>query len=507
MSSLDLKLIEDHTKKGFLREITNAPELVNANNVVNFFKISLSHFNNRRNTIPINKGKAILISIISILQNHTFRKMFIDNNFIYNLPFDVEEYSDFIFDLLELMVTHDYEIFDGKLAEKIGQMIQFSPSKVLVLIAKYGEYMEKIKNPWDTLDLLFFHSSKFNNPDNALDFIRILTYFCRRKEVYNEYRSMQCFDVIASSFLKSNDINVLKAAYGSLISISSNSEKCKSKECLYRFPVQVLLLHLQSKNEEVITCALNFLLVYELTKENILDQLIAMNSQRSTIVLMKLCENPNNAMYIAQNPLYLKKPLPTYLDTLKLIYSLLKHKSIKNILSKSQQIIAFLSSTAKNASQEILVLILGVLKQLTLTQNIISELERKHFFKNIVRSADRCNGEQSDQARYNIFEIIADFKYIPEMIDVCKCAITEIIEVESLYSEAFPLIIKFCRFYECVQVMKRDGLVDFYTKCLNRPKLRKDARLFLDSLPLFEEEEEYGEDFNDYYNSDYIYSD
>ncbi|OHT08668.1 hypothetical protein TRFO_22754 [Tritrichomonas foetus] len=505
MSEIDFDIIGNPSHSDFINQIQDAPELVGIENVSRFFDVALSNFTKKR-TVTHKRGKAILIAVITILQNNTYRSIFIDNGNLLSLPYGIEEYADLIFDLLHIFVTQDSYVFDSVLAEKLALQIPFSPSKSLILIAKYGEKFSSLEHPWDILDLLFYHSSKFVGKETAIDYIKLLTYLCRRKERYNEYRSMQCFDTIAIAFLKSKDVEILKAAYCSLISISNKSDKCRSKECLDRFPINSVLSHLQSSNEDLVSHALQFLLSYELTNDKILAQLIKLNTTSATLALMKLCENQKNALYMANNDSWLKYALPTTLESLKLIYCLLNHKQIQKKFISSQNFLNFLVLSSNNASKEILVLILGILKQLPLTSQKITELEKKKFFSNIVQSADNCNCELSDQARYNIFEIVAQYQYTKELIGVCECAVTEILEMESLSSEAFRLVLLLCRYPECVRVMRKDGLVDFYTKHMKNSKMKKRAQIFLETIP-----DDYGDDddYNeeDYENAGYTYSD
>ncbi|OHT01518.1 hypothetical protein TRFO_31608 [Tritrichomonas foetus] len=495
MNSIDFNILVDPFHKDFLFHVEDAPSLVEINDITKYFDIILQHFQRKR-PIPINKGKAILVSIITIVQNFTYRSMFIDKGHLNNLPYGISDYSDLIFDLFHVLISQDPDFFDAKLTEKFAQQIDYSPSKALVLITMYGEHFGEMENPWDVLDLLFYQAAKFNTPETIINYISLLTYLCRKKEDYKIYRSIQCFDKIAT-LLSLKSIPALKAAYGALISISGINEKCKNQESIDRFPVQLIINHLQSQNEELIYVALQFLLIYEFVNEKLINQLLNLNDPKAILVLMKYCENPKNATFLVNSNVWLTLPIvrENSIDYLKLVYCILQHRNLRRKFSSSQNLSSFLASAASNADQNTLVFILGVMKMMILTPQIIAELGKKKFFINLYKSADKCNCELTDQVRYNVFEISSEYMFTKEMINVCKCAVTEIMEMESLSSEAFRLIIKLCKYPECINVIKNGGLLRFYSSQMKNPRKRKEAEqlfaLIQDDEDEYLEEEDY----------------
>lgn len=212
--------------------------------------------------------------------------------------------------------------------------------------------------------------------------------------------------------------------YGSLISITRVNPKCQNPEYSKKIPIQSIINHLQSKDEGLIFDALSFLLVYEIEEDNILQQLIKMRNQRATLVLMKYCENQENATFLVSNNSWLKSPAQSNLDCLKLIYCLLRHKDLRRTLSSSQNFINFLITASKNSNLYEFILILGILKQIPLSNQKVKELADKNFFTNVIQSANHCNSEQADRVRYNIFGIAAQHIFINELPIVCRSAVT-----------------------------------------------------------------------------------
>lgn len=489
MSSINTAILSNPSHPKFIPYIQEAPELVDVTTVTKFMNTVLSNFRKKKEDLPAIKGKAILISIISLLQNPTYNSMFIENGYVHKLPFNEKVYADSIFDLFHTLITQDYDIFDERLAFSFSQQIPFSPLKALVLIAKYGEHLDKISYPWYLLDLLFSCKKNFIR-DTAIQYISLLSYLCVKKDNFRSDRSIQSFDSVAD-LLNHKDPEVIKTAYGALISITRINPKCQNQEYARKIPIQSLISHLQSKDEGLIFDALSFLLVYEIDDDSILQQLVKMKNQRASLVLMKYCENQEKATFLVSNNSWLKNPAQNRLECLKLIYCLLRHKDLQRTLSSSQNFISFLVSASKNTNLNEFILILGILKQIPLSSQKVKELAEKKFFTNIIQSANQCNSEQADRVRYNIFEIVAQYIFINELPVVCRSAVTEIIDNCTLSAEAYRLILQLCKYSQCVKVMKDLKLVAYYEKQLNNKKNKAQAQKFLAAIPKNDDEIEY----------------
>ena len=489
MTQVDFNILSDPSHKNFQDQVENARAIVDPKNVEKYFEVATSQLTSKKK-IPLSSGKSLLISMITILQNSANREVFLNNEFILQLPYDNKDYADLIFDLYFTLVSQDPDFFDEHIKDKFQQIIKFNPEKALVIIAKYGEKFGSMENPWDVLDLLFYQAEHFYGEETIINYISLLTYLCRKKNDYNVYRSTKCF-LKLSNLLGYRDPDVIKAIYGALISISNNSAKCKTSDIVSKLPIDLIVGNLQSDNVEIRNAAMQFLLIYELSNEKILQQLLDMKDKKATLILMKYSENQKAAMFLANNDKWMKTPLPNITESLKLVYCILNHRSVRKKVSSSQNLTTFLILASKDAGQVELTLILGIFKQLSLSQQKISELEKKQFFKNIVRSADKCNCEQTDQVRYNIFEIASQYKYTREMSGVCKCAVTEIIENESLSEEAYNLLLVLCKYPECVKIMKNDGLVDYYSKRTKNSKIKRQAQKLLALIPPDDDEEYY----------------
>lgn len=501
---LDFRILSDPSHPKFIQHLQQAPDFIDESNAAKFFNTTLSHFSKKKG-LSIDIGISILVTILNVIQSPSINLFFIDNEFARSLPFGISEYGDFIFDILYFLIQQEIDFFDDDLAKKFSQQISFSPIKGLTILSYYAQQFDKIESPYPMLDILFTQKQNFLNSSTVIQYISLLSYLCVNVETFRKDRSIECFNCIAQT-LTQTSVESLKTSYGALICISNLNPKCQSPEIASKLPVQSITTHLQTKDEDLLNTVLSFLLVYDVNDLRLLSQLVKSSNEKAALVIMKLCENPDNASFIATNDSWLKNPALPKIDLLKIFYCILKHRNVRKAISASQHFLTTLVNASKNSSLDELILILGILKQMPLSVKKVCALEKKNFFSNIMDSANKLNSEQSDRARYNIFEIIAQFNFTKDMPQLCSYASTEIMDDLPLASEAYRLILQLCKYEECIDEMRKMDLIHFYEERLKNKGTRKQAEEFLSLIPAettvqdlqeYESYEEDGENSNE----------
>jgi hypothetical protein len=191
---------------------------------------------------------------------------------------------------------------------------------------------------------------------------------------------------------------------------------------------------------------------------------IAKTNEKAALVLLKLCESENNARSLAVNDFWICQPLPSVLDTLKVLFSVLTYPDLRSIVSNSKSVVDLLKMAAEDGKLPVISMLSGVVKRLVLTRKRVLEFSNKGIWEGILKAANECDSEASDRAMFSVFETVAKIGYTGELLTVCDVAIAEVSNLGGLRYVAGNLIIELCKYEKCLERLKASEIVDVYEK-------------------------------------------
>ncbi|KAK8891925.1 hypothetical protein M9Y10_029147 [Tritrichomonas musculus] len=485
MSKSEISILSDIQNPKFDEQLRKFSSSTDGSNAFEVFNALLSNFDSKKkNRITNPIGIAILSAIAAIIQRPRNISIFISKGFLNNLPYGVEDYSDVIFDIFCICLKSDINVFDdeNKYVTKFEKQISFNPHKALIIIAMHVSNFKYIAHPWCLSDLLISQFPVFlSSAELASSHLSLIEYLCSQFPTYRKHRTTQCWSLL-SQLLESDivDQKIIKQIYSILFTISSNNSEVK--KCFHFLPVNRVIEHIEIPflKEDV----LSFIAIN--TKEfksctDLINILLveSRKNEKASLILMKLSEEESNALYLISDDNWFQYELPTYLDTLKIVYCCLDHSKVRMLASKSKRIIPLLIKSSKKTLLSIIVIILGIIQKLHLSKHMVSEMSKYGLLNNIIRTTNsNKDNAVSDKILYRIFSAIAEISYANELLKLFVLASEDIVYQSELYEEALNFVVKAVRYKECVNNMKSTKLFDYFKHIKNNMhNIKKDKEI------------------------------
>lgn len=473
-TGLDLGVLSDLGNRRFMTVLRSVPEILTSGYAGVFYETVLSHFDQK---LVKAKGSAILSVICQILSSGSFTNQFTAKGMWKKLPYGRPEFSDGVFDILMILIVQKPCFATKEFAEELFvQQIPLNPMKALTILARYAQKFYDMQNPFWMLDLLITNSEHFATQECGIQYLSLLTYMYRQYKTFREYRGKYCW-LKTCEMLKLENTEVLKFCYSTLFSVS-NTNKAGL------LPIKEITLHLN--NPELTDCVLPLLIVWSehINEDEIMRILLklARTNDKATLVLLKLCRSVENAAVLMDDDSWINTPLPSLLDTLKIVFAVMAHKTFRRKMSNNPHLVRLLKMAAENAKHSNLSMLFGIVKRMTLTEEIINNMAKRGVFGAFLTSADECDSEIADKALFRTFEVIARNGFVLELIEVCRLAIREVDRRGTLDGESIRFLEACCTHQQCRSVMISMNIIEICTGLVNDTKLSVYARKIVDVM-------------------------
>ena len=500
---IDIESLLNPRDRKFIASLKNASLFADYTNAEAIFKAVLSHFDPNRD-ITKKTGISILQTIAAIMQRPKCTSIFISSKCLLRLPYGQFDYADLIFDIFRIAYQTEFDFFEKDVVERFSMQIQFNPRKALTLIALYAQQFEYIRFPYGLLDVLINHYSAFLFSDCASNFLSLLSFLCTEYPDYKKNRSQKCWTLLAQ-YIASAEGTLVKQAFDVLFEISIDNDLINS--CFSFLSVPHVIHHLKDPylRDEVISfvavCADQF------QSAELISALIeeARTDTRAALVLMKLVEQEENAIFIMTDDYWMHEQLPTYLDTMKIVFTAIEHKRALKLAQKSKRIVPLLIKASDTTKIAVFVMILGIIQKINLTKKRVMEMSKYGLLKNIFRATNANDNIVADRTMYMIFQCIAKVSYVPELLELSKLAADDIIKETDLYKEALDLVYEMLKHNECISQLKKIRLIQYFKRIRKDEDLDERAKQIISILrkqiPRFDKDD--SEDMYEYEEEDY----
>ena len=476
--SADLEILANPASKHFLDEIASAHLFVTHDQIVEFFRLVLSHFSNP--DLDVACGKEILRAICKILSiSDFFLKAFIDNKFAPTLPFGNRKYLDDILDVLYVLVYRDPRVFDENLASQFGSRIKNRGEKSLMLICFYAQRFNEVDNPWPMLDLLFSESARFSKEDIAGQYAMLLSTLVQTYPEFRRARGEAAWTNVCA-LLSIEKPEVLMSVYNACCGITANVKRC-------RFPFEWIKVHFAI--EALMPYVLSFLLIANLEFEELRDKVfvksvvrVAHENRKGALALMRLAQDKAIAQALVEDCTWMEEDLPSLIDTLRVFLIVFQHKPLRTMIAGMPEFIVFLSRLTNEQDENLYAIVAKILRRIDLDEEIIGDLSNSCFLQEYIDAADTIGKAGAWRAAILVLDKIAHVAYTRELLKSCDMLVRLIKTNEEVMDAASTVATTLCTYKRCAKKFRELGMIEYFKKLYKVPETKKIAARFLNAI-------------------------
>ena len=476
--SADLEILADPNSKHFLNEIASVHLFVTHDQILEFYRLILSHFNNP--DLDITCGKEILRALCKVLSiSDFFLKAFVDNNFAATLPFGNRKYLDDILDLLYVLVQRAPRVFDSTVASQFGSRIKNRGEKSLMLLALYSQRFNEVDNPWPMLDLLFSETARFSKEDIAGQYAMLLSTLVQSYPEFRRARGQAAWDTVCG-LLNIEKPAVLMSVYNACCGITANVKKC-------RFPFEWVKVHFAI--DELKPYVLSLLLIVNLEFEELRDKVfvksvvkLAHDNRKGVLALMRLAQDKAIAQALVEDCNWMEEDLPTLIDTLRLFLIVFQHKPLRGMIASVPEFLVFLSRVTNEEDENLYGIVAKILRRIDLDEEIMSDLSNSCFLQEYLDMAQTIDKDGAWRAAILVLDRIAQVGYTRELLKSCDVLVKLIKTNEELAEAATTVATTLCQYKRCAKKFRELGMIEYFKKLYKVPETKRMAARFLNAI-------------------------
>lgn len=458
--------LKDYKSKVFKDEILSARKNLPNEFADSFFKGTMIHF---LEEIPMNTGTEILKTFSIIFRKSGYlSNYFIDNCYIYFLPFFQKNLTDALCDTIYELVSRDIDIFDRLFCDLFFRIVIRRPNKALIIIFKVLENFNNRKCQQNILKVLLHGSRYFSTPISGKEYSRLLNYLVFNYPYIIDYHGQYIYHA-AVDLLSADDPEIINVTYYTLSKISeycfdidsyckkvpkNRLLKHKKLNFCMSVPFHEVSAHIHYK--EICDSALDFLLVTPVLSSDdvptyfILSLLtVAEWDSRATMVLMQLSEDINVASYLVKIPSWMCVPLPTSDMTLKLFMVIFKIGSIRRNIASCEYYADFLNNTLKSADLMRYQLAAKIFRRTQLDADMINYLSRRKVIANFLVAAEMLRSVKANYIAITVIDTVQQYCLSREIIPFSTLISHEICNNGPNLEAALKLAIELCQYERC----------------------------------------------------------
>ena len=455
MSDIDFDALANAGNRRFLAEL-RALDLLDNLSDDTVIKLCATLLSNFKRPISKSAGNAILTIVAKFLMEGKITAVFIAEQMWKLLPYEKEDFADGVFDIMMILVVQKPDFAVLEFTDLFEKQIPLNPLKAITILARYAQKFNEVTEPFSLLDLLIIKFDIFKQRETVIQCLALCTYLCRQFDEFRAERAEHCWIKICKLTREEEDIEVLKSCYGALFGISSVAN------CRTGLSIRAATEHLAIP--ELTEAVLPFLIVCSdvLEGEDLIETLLEMaeRDDRATLLLMRMCEQEKNAKMVASMDSWLDRPLPSYLDTLKLIYTVLGRLPTKEktALVTKDEFVTTIKLGAQNGGLSNLSMIYGIIQRMVLTKKRVARFAREEVFSAFCLSSHDANSVASDRPMYRMFKLVARVAEVPELATVTVLAAKDLALGGELTGDAVQFLAEASKYASCLERMEEMGV-------------------------------------------------
>lgn len=353
-----------------------------------------------------------VLSAMELLMTRTAGiRAIVKANVLRFLPYDDPKLLDLSLNILHPIFESNPEVFQVDFAPVLSIVLNKRLEKGLVLISLFAKAFNRIKDPWNVLDLLIKFELVFLKSDIGDEYLSVLFFLCFNFSNFKQSRIGACRKIFVH-FLNSSDKTAVQMAYKAI---------CALYDDLYEIPVDRVTQDLS--DSDLSFSAMSVLLRMKTVppSRELISQLLRMAelSQEATLLLLKIVKDSNEAAKLMlQKTQWMTKELPTAAETLRLVLGVMKFQNTRAYISSVPELPKFLLLLVNSQDKVCLVCLGSICKRLQFSQELLDEVLRLRFFEYLFKAVDSMDDIIITQLSLNLITQFARVGYSKEYLSL-----------------------------------------------------------------------------------------
>lgn len=370
---IDWNVLGDWTCISFKNELGK----VGVRDASRFFKLIVDHL--RGSKTPAITLRWLFAKCAEIIDNPERAREFCDRGVSQVLPLREDECCDVIYDVIEKLFIYSPESLQSNFKFVMLQVVNTNPARAVVFMKLYVDVFDEMEDPWTIVDLLVTEWEQFDRGKVGHRVIALLVTLVAKFDYYKQERLLSVLDVLIS-FTMSKHRKTAVVAYKNLLSLYNGKfaiDAAVLEQGIRDDELRVFVLAILKKS---VSFSLAERVVYALLKAARTD------SQAKRIILKFL--DINVAKMLLSYTRYMRYGMPTYSDTLQVVYQLSGFDELRNEMKKCMEIPSLLERAAGEGRRESFIAIGRVSRRIRFGVEFLHELNRGTFFTELVRGME-----------------------------------------------------------------------------------------------------------------------
>lgn len=477
----DLEILRNPDSKNFLAEIAASHLFVTHDQILDYFRIVLSHFSNPQ--LDVACGKEILRALCKVLSiSDFFLKAFVDNGFAEVLPIKGDRvYLDDVLDVLFVLVKRAPRVFNETIAEAISTKIRRKGEKYLMLLAFYSQQFNEVDDPWPMLDLLFQEFERFMKEDIAGKYAMLLSTLVQTYPEFRRGRGEAAWKNVCE-LLSINNEDVLIDVYNACCCIASVVKRC-------RFPFVHIKEHIM--NPRLLPSVISLLLVVNLEYEELRDKVlikrvieVAKEKPQGTLVLMRLAQDRAIAQFLVESCSWMEQDMPDLVDTLRIFLVVFQHKPLRTMIAQTPEFIVLMKRLIEQKNQDLYDIVSKILRRIELDQDTISDFSDAALLEDYIAAAKEMGTMSCLRSMLLVLSTISEAGFVIELQKSCSI-LAKIIKADNeLFNEATTVAAVLCKHEKCRNKLREIGMFEYFKKLYKQKETKRIAGHFLNAISI-----------------------
>ena len=388
-----------------------------------------------------------------------------------------DEQALLLLPLVVPLLTNEPGLFTPKVYHAVGQLMIYRPVEMLNLFSTYFS-AANINDPQieNNINLFIGMGSVLATSKHADSYVKVLKYILAQSN--GQFKS----DIVAVLAMCVQSPDSIAATEATLVLSDLDPTAIQFNPST----IESLLQSLPWDSIRSLLLACQSLPVSSLLVARCLQDAQTAQGAPSTAILLKYADSSSaHASSLVADLSWLAKELPTAQDTYRLFLAVFSWECTRQILAQSENFFVMLKNSAEKGNNELLYSISCVLQRTPMNADSVNRASASGFIRIYL---DRTLSSPD----FNIVghgalvaKVIASCGYARELPDATAKMLERLrANNRELGGILLRIFVDLSAHPQCMDILKRAGMVKYYESIQNRPPYDKYARIFLERAKL-----------------------
>ena len=466
-----MQILNDPKNPQFVSIVQQEANSTTQSTFFSFYKPLSGHLLRK---IPPPSMKAIIQAFLSIMKrDRNFIPLFNQAQFFVKVPTNNPDIMNEVVACFTCLFLEFPKLIGQAHLPSITELLTYSPFKMLVLHSYYVKNLLTYNNPWPLLDNLLTVQKVMINKDCGYMYLALFSYLITKYDVYAKERAVH-IRTIFLNFINSKVKENVKAAYDGLSNLYTDYAN-----------IDFTKINFHLKDPNIWRSALSLLIRIEdiSPSPELIQTLLSLvdKSPKAWIPLLAIAETKKGQNILLNNFSWMEQYQKHAPETLRILLVLFKNKDNRSALANSPYFIDLLKSVINKKDKKSHTAAATVLRRIPMTQRLITDLEKKGFFKVYFESAIKSKKNKMLRNVLNLVDSIARVGYTQDYLIIVPTLISQLQDTENA-TAALTVIVTLSFHKQCAEKFQNPDLVSYFQNLLKFDEYRTMATTFSANL-------------------------